>query len=197
MSFGKRLFDLVVASVGVLILLPLFLIVGIAIKIEDAGPVFYRQERVGYRGKHFRIWKFRTMVVDADKYGLLTVGQDSRITKVGYWLRKTKIDELPQLFNVIAGEMSLVGPRPEVPVYVALYNTDQKKVLDLVPGITDPASIRFKNENELLAEAADAEQIYILKILPAKITMNLEYGARAGLWSDLMVILETVWRLLV
>lgn len=193
MKPGKRLFDLLWSTLGLFVLWPLFLIIAILIKLDDGGPVFYRQERVGYRGKLFKMWKFRTMIVNAERVGKpLTVGRDPRITRIGYWLRKFKLDELPQLINVFLGEMSLVGPRPEVPKYVALYNAEQKRVLDLMPGITDPASIKFKDENELLAQADDPEKFYIEKIMPEKIHLNLEYAERATLWSDFLIILQTL-----
>jgi lipopolysaccharide/colanic/teichoic acid biosynthesis glycosyltransferase len=148
---------------------------------------------VGRRGKPFRIWKFRTMVVDAAVLGPpLTVGEDPRITPIGRWLRKLKLDELPQLFNVLVGEMSLVGPRPEVPKYVALYSPEQRRVLDCRPGITDPASLAYFNENELLAGAAEPQAVYIAQIMPAKLQINAEYAARATLASDLMIILRTL-----
>ncbi len=193
MRRSKRIFDLVCAIPGTALLLPVFLLVALAIKLEDRGPIFFRQERVGRDGRVFRIWKFRTMVVDAERLGgLLTVGEDRRITRVGRWLRRFKLDELPQLFNVLKGEMSLVGPRPEVPKYVALYTATQRQVLDLTPGITDPASVAFREESELLAQASDPEGLYVSEIMPAKIALNLEYAARATLWSDLLVVLQTL-----
>ncbi len=196
MKLEKRLFDIVASAIGLLVLWPVFLVIAVLIKLEDGGPVFYRQERIGYKGKPFKIWKFRTMVVNADKLGKpLTVGRDPRITRVGYWLRKFKLDELPQLLNVLLGEMSLVGPRPEVPQYVALYAPEQRKVLDLVPGITDPASIKFANEAELLAEASDPEKFYIEHVMPTKIRLNMEYASHATLWSDILVILKTLVRI--
>jgi lipopolysaccharide/colanic/teichoic acid biosynthesis glycosyltransferase len=196
MKLEKRLFDIVASAIGLLVLWPVFLVIAVLIKLEDGGPVFYRQERIGYKGRPFKIWKFRTMVVNADKFGKpLTVGRDPRITRVGYWLRKFKLDELPQLLNVLLGEMSLVGPRPEVPQYVALYAPEQRKVLDLVPGITDPASIKFANEAELLAEASDPEKFYIEHIMPTKIRLNMEYASHATLWSDILVILKTLVRI--
>lgn len=165
------------------------------IKLDDKGPVFFRQERVGYKGRPFRIWKFRTMVVDAEKIGKpLTVGRDPRITRVGYWLRKFKLDELPQLFNVLVGEMSLVGPRPEVPKYVALYTPEQRKVLDLVPGITDPASIKYRDESEILGRSPDPDRTYLEEIMPEKIRLNLEYAAHATVWSDFIIVLKTLFR---
>lgn len=197
MKLEKRLFDIIASVTGLLVLWPVFLVIAVLIRLEDGGPVFYRQERIGYKGRTFKIWKFRTMVVDADKLGKpLTVGRDPRITRVGYWLRKFKLDELPQLLNVLLGEMSLVGPRPEVPQYVALYTPEQRRVLDLVPGITDPASIKFANEAELLAEASDPEKFYIEHIMPTKIRLNLEYASQATLWSDICVILRTLVRII-
>ncbi|WP_448377448.1 sugar transferase [Fervidobacterium sp.] len=196
MRFEKRLFDILASAVGLIVLWPIFVVIAVLIKIEDGGPVFYRQERVGYKGRCFKMWKFRTMVVNAEKLGRpLTVGRDPRITRVGYWLRKFKLDELPQLLNVLSGDMSLVGPRPEVPQYVALYTPDQRRVLDLVPGITDPASIRFANEAELLAEASEPEKFYVEHIMPEKIRLNMEYAARANLLSDILVILQTLLRI--
>lgn len=196
MRWSKRAFDLFWTILGLPLLLPLFGLIAVLIKLEDGGPVFFRQERVGYKGRRFRIWKFRTMVVDAEKQGLLlTVGDDPRITRVGAWLRRLKLDELPQLFNVLAGEMSLVGPRPEVPAYVAYYTPEQRQVLNLMPGITDPASIQYRNESERLACAPNAEQTYIEQVMPEKIRMNLEYAQRATLWSDFLVILQTLARI--
>lgn len=193
MKWSKRLFDLFWSLLGLAVLWPLFLLIALLIKLEDGGPVFFRQERVGYKGHPFHIWKFRTMVVDAEKRGkLLTVGRDPRITRVGYWLRRFKIDELPQLINVTLGQMSLVGPRPEVPQYVALYTPEQREVLELVPGITDPASIAYRHENDLLACSPDPERTYIEEIMPEKIRLNLEYARRATIWTDLVVILQTI-----
>lgn len=193
MNPGKRALDLIGASVGLLVLWPLFLAVALLIKWEDGGSVFFRQMRVGYRGERFRIWKFRTMVVEAERIGpRLTVGDDSRITQMGRWLRRSKIDEFPQLLNVLVGKMSLVGPRPEVAEYVALYNEDQRRVLELMPGITDPASLEYRNENETLAEVSDPQTAYVKEIMPAKIRINLAYAERATLGSDLMVIFKTL-----
>lgn len=193
---GKRVLDFLLSLFGIIILSPLLALIAVEVKISDGGPVFFRQERVGRNGRRFRIWKFRTMTVGADKMGpLLTVGQDPRVTKVGRWLRQTKLDELPQLINVLAGEMSLVGPRPEVPRYVALYTEEQKAVLKLLPGITDPASIRFRNESELLATAADPERYYVEIVMPEKIRLNLEYASKASVWTDIAVIIHTLLRL--
>ncbi len=197
MSPAKRLFDLVCAGGGLLLLWPLLLAVGLCVWLGDRGPVLFGQERVGLGGRDFRMWKFRTMVVDAEKLGRkLTVGRDPRITRVGHWLRKSKLDELPQLLNVVRGEMSLVGPRPEVRRYVDLYTEEQRRVLDLVPGITDPASVKYRNESEMLAAEGDPEAAYIERIMPDKIRINLDYAARATVWSDLGVVLSTFARVL-
>lgn len=193
MTLSKRAFDLFWAVLGMLFLWPLFLVIALLIKLEDGGPVFFRQERVGYLGKLFQIWKFRTMVVNAERFGgQLTVGEDRRITRVGHWLRDLKLDEFPQLFNVLRGEMSFVGPRPEVLKYVEIYTTEQRRVLELVPGITDMASIKYRRESELLAQATDPERVYITRIMPDKIALNLAYAAQANVWRDLMVILKTL-----
>ncbi len=197
----KRIFDVTLTIPGLILLMPLFAIMAILIKIDSPGPVFYRQERVGKDSELFEIYKLRTMVVDAHKIGpLLTLEGDSRITRVGYWLRKYKIDELPQLINVLQGQMSLVGPRPEVLKYVEKYTPQQRAVLLLVPGITDPASIKYRNENEVLAilesnsDGNDFEYIYINEIMPEKIRINLEYADNRSLWSDFKVILATIFR---
>ncbi len=193
MTRAKRGFDLFWSALGLALLWPVFLLLGLLIALGDGGPVLYRQERVGKGGRLFRMLKFRTMIVDADKQGaLLTVGRDPRTTRVGYWVRKLKLDELPQLWNVLAGEMSLVGPRPEVPRYVARYTVEQWRVLDLTPGITDRASIRYRHESELLARATDPEALYVTEILPDKIRLNLEYAARATLWTDFGIVLSTL-----
>jgi lipopolysaccharide/colanic/teichoic acid biosynthesis glycosyltransferase len=191
-TVAKRALDLVASLVGSLLLLPLFVVVALVVA-SDGGPVFYRQQRVGRHGVPFRIWKFRTMVVDADRAGpALTAHGDPRITRVGHWLRRTKLDELPQLFNVIAGEMSLVGPRPEVPRYVALYTPAQRAVLALRPGITDPASLHYVDESALLAAADNPERLYVEQLMPDKIRRNLEYAAEAGLARDVWLILCTI-----
>jgi lipopolysaccharide/colanic/teichoic acid biosynthesis glycosyltransferase len=193
----KRVFDLLLSILGSLSLAPLFIIIAVLIKLEDGGPVFFRQKRVGYKGKTFFIWKLRTMTASAEKCsGRLSVGRDPSITRIGRWLRKTKINELPQLINVLLGEMSLVGPRPELLRYVALYNAEQRKVLDLKPGITDPASLRYRNESELLAGSADPEKTYIQEIMPKKIRMSLEYASKATILSDMWVIIRTFWSLI-
>lgn len=190
---SKRLFDLLFVIPGLLFVLPFFILFAVWIKLDSTGPVYFRQERVGYNGRLFSIWKFRTMMKHAEKDGSqLTIGDDPRITRSGYWLRKFKIDELPQLFNVLMGDMSLVGPRPEVPVYVSLYTAEQRRILDQIPGITDPASIRYRDENRLLSQSSDAEKTYRDDIMPEKIKINLEYAANASLWSDTKVILKTI-----
>jgi lipopolysaccharide/colanic/teichoic acid biosynthesis glycosyltransferase len=192
MKRSKRLFDIVCVIPGLIVLLPLGCVIGLAIWLEDRGPIIFKQERVGFRGVPFKIWKFRTMVVNAERLGKqLTVGRDPRITRVGALLRQTKLDELPQLVNVFLGEMSLVGPRPEVPRYVALYSTEQARVLELMPGITDLASIEYRDENQLLATASDPERLYVAEIMPTKIRINLEYAQRASVLNDLRVIALT------
>ena len=189
----KRLFDLCWTIPGLLVLWPAFLVIAVLIKLDDGGAVFFRQVRAGRYGRAFRVWKFRTMIARAEQCGgPLTVGEDPRITRVGRWLRHSKLDELPQLFNVLAGQMSLVGPRPEVPHYVALYTPDQRRVLELVPGITDPASIAYRDESALLAEAPDWERQYIEVIMPEKIRLNLAYAARANRWKDFLVVVVTL-----
>ncbi|HEY3379146.1 MAG TPA: sugar transferase [Armatimonadota bacterium] len=197
MTLGKRCFDLFWFGLGLLVIWPFLLLTVIIIKLDDGGPVFFRQERVGFRGRPFRMWKFRTMVVNAEALGrAITVGRDPRITRAGHWLRKTKLDELPQLFNVLSGEMSLVGPRPEVPRYVALYTLEQQRVLDVFPGITDPASIKYRDENQVLAQAADPDRTYIEDVMPEKIRINLAYAERASVAGDFGIILQTFTKLL-
>ena len=168
MTRAKRIMDVVAAGAGVVLLSPLLGLVALLVKSDDGGPVFFRQERVGYRGRPFRIWKFRTMVPDAARGLPLTVESDTRVTRIGGWLRRSKLDELPQLFNVLVGEMSLVGPRPEVPCYVASYSAEQRRVLELVPGVTDEASIRYVAESALLATAFDPERVYVSEIVPTR-----------------------------
>ena len=188
-----RSFDFTIALVFLILLLPLFLLVAIIIKLDDAGPVFFRQVRVGKGGRPFRIWKFRTMVVQAEGLGTsITVGNDRRITRCGAWLRRWKVDELPQLINVVLGEMGFVGPRPEVPRYVALYTEGQREVLGLRPGITDLASIAYRNEGELLSRHEDPETYYIQQIMGEKIRINLAYAAKSTLWRNIKVILATL-----
>jgi lipopolysaccharide/colanic/teichoic acid biosynthesis glycosyltransferase len=192
----KRLFDIVASGLGLLCLSPLFLILAVWIKCDTPGPVFYRQTRVGRYNRDFRLYKFRSMRIGADRQGLITVGgHDTRITRSGYFIRKYKLDEFPQLINVFIGDMSLVGPRPEVRKYVDLYTQEQMHVLDVRPGITDPASIRYRNENELLAQAADPDKYYIETIMPDKLRINLEYVANHSFWSDIVLIFKTFWEI--
>jgi len=195
---AKRAFDLLGASLGLLLLSPLLLAIAVAIKLDSRGPVFFRQQRVGRHGVPFRIHKFRSMVADAPQRGpALTVGADARITRVGRWLRRPRLDELPQLFNVLAGQMSLVGPRPEVPQYVAHYPAGlRERALSVRPGITDPSSLLYLDESELLASAADPEREYIEVILPRKLQCAADYAAKANLRSDIGVLLRTL-RLLI
>lgn len=190
---AKRAMDIVLSACALAILWPLLLLIALAIWIDDPGPVFYRQVRVGRNGKTFRIFKFRSMVMDADKKGLaITVGRDSRITRVGAVLRKTKLDELAQLLNVFLGQMSFVGPRPEVPKYVELYTPYQRQVLLVRPGITDYASIAYRNENDLLAGASDPEAMYIEQIMPDKIELNMKYLREISPLADIRLILKTI-----
>ena len=188
----KRLFDVVASGVGLLLLSPLFLLVAIWIKLDSPGPVFYRQVRVGQYNQDFRIFKFRSMRVGADKGSLVTIGgRDPRVTRSGYFIRKFKIGELPQLINVFIGDMSLVGPRPEVRHYVDYWTKEQLHVLDVRPGITDPASIKFRNENELLEKAEDAEKYYIEVIMQEKLRLYLEYVENHSFWYDIKLIFQT------
>ncbi len=188
----KRLFDIVASGLGLLTLAPVLLVVAIWIKVDSKGPVFYRQVRVGYKNRDFRIFKFRSMRMGADKGSLVTIGgRDPRITRSGYFIRKYKLDELPQLINVFVGDMSLVGPRPEVRHYVDYWTPEQMHVLDVRPGITDPASIKFRNENELMGQAEDPEDYYINVIMQEKIKLYLEYVEKAGFWYDIKLIFRT------
>lgn len=189
----KRLFDITASGLGLIALSPLFAIMAVWIKCDSPGPVFYRQVRVGRGNKDFRIFKFRSMRVGSDKKGLITVGgHDPRVTRSGYYIRKYKLDEFPQLINVFLGDMSLVGPRPEVRKYVDMYTPEQMHVLDVRPGITSLASLRYRNENELLAQAADPDRCYIEQVMPDKIAIDLEYVAHAGLWTDIKLIFSTL-----
>lgn len=188
----KRAFDIIASGLGLLILSPIFLILAIWIKWDSKGPVFYRQVRVGKNNKDFCIYKFRSMRVGADKGSLVTIGgRDPRVTRSGYWIRKFKLDELPQLINVFIGDMSLVGPRPEVRHYVNYWTEEQMHVLDVRPGITDPASIKFRNENELMEKAEDPEKYYIEVIMQEKIRLYLEYVKNHSFWYDIKLIFKT------
>lgn len=195
---AKRLFDLVFASAGTMMLLPLFAVIALWIKFDSSGPVFFRQERVGRFGRSFRIFKFRTMCLDAEARGRqITVGQDPRITRSGRFLRRYKLDELPQLLNVILGEMSLVGPRPEVPRYVALYPPDvRERVLSVLPGITDRASIEYRDENTILGRASNPEKAYVEEVMPVKLAYYERYVAERSIAGDVMLILRTFKALL-
>lgn len=188
----KRIFDIISSLFGLILLLPVFLVAGILVKLTTKGPILFTQIRVGKKNKDFKIYKFRTMKANSDKSGLLTVGgKDSRITKIGYYLRKSKIDELPQLINVLIGDMSFVGPRPEVRKFVNLYSEKQKKVLEVRPGITDLASIEFRNENEILAQQKKPNEYYIDVIMPHKLQINLNYIKERNLLKDFEVIFKT------
>ena len=189
----KRAFDIIFSFLGLLVLSPLFLIIAILIKRDSKGPVFFRGKRVGKDGKLFKIYKFRTMVVDAGKLGgPSTPDDDPRITKAGRFIRKYKIDELPQLINVLKGEMSLVGPRPEVEEYVKLYSEEEKAILSVLPGVTDYASIWNPNEGKVLAGSEDPEKAYMEKIWPEKQRLRLEYARGHSLWIDFKIILKTI-----
>lgn len=190
----KRLFDILASGIGILVLSPIFLVIAVWIKLDSKGPVFYRQVRVGLHNKDFRIFKFRSMRVGADKGSLVTIGgRDPRITRSGYIIRKLKLDELPQLINVFVGDMSLVGPRPEVRHYVNYWTPEQMHVLDVRPGITDPASIKFRNENELMEQAEDPEDYYINVIMQEKLKLYLDYVEHHSFWGDIGLIFKTFW----
>lgn len=189
----KRLFDFVFSLIGLLILSPVLIILSFCVVIDSRGGIFFKQVRVGKEGRDFFLFKFRTMFSNSDKKGLLTVGiRDSRITRIGYYLRKFKLDELPQLLNVLLGDMSLVGPRPEVRKYVELYNKEQLVVLSVKPGITDYASIEYANENELLGKSDNPNKLYIEEIMPAKLMLNMKYIANPGILTDIKIIFLTI-----
>ena len=191
-----RFFDFILSLVGLVVLAPIFIVLAIWIKIDSKGSVFYKQVRVGQNGIDFGLFKFRSMVVDADKKGLITVGgRDPRITRSGYFIRKYKLDELPQLINVLVGDMSLVGPRPEVRKYVDLYTDEQQKVLSVKPGITDYASIEYMDENEILGKSSDPEKTYIEDIMPEKIKYNMKYINNKNLFEYFKIILLTVLKI--
>jgi lipopolysaccharide/colanic/teichoic acid biosynthesis glycosyltransferase len=193
----KRIFDIAFSLIAIIILLPLFIVIALYVWIDSEGGVFYRQTRVGKNNKDFKLFKFRTMHINADKLGLLTIGNnDNRITKAGYWLRKYKIDEMPQVINVFIGDMSFVGPRPEVRKYVNLYNQQQLSVLSIRPGITDWASIEFRNENEVLAGYPDPEAAYIDIVMPRKLFLNMEYIKKRSVILDVKIILKTLSKII-
>ena len=190
----KRLFDLIASGCGLLVLSPIFLVLAIWVKLDSPGPVFYRQVRVGRGNKDFRLFKFRSMRIGSDKSGLITVGgRDPRVTRSGFYIRKYKLDELPQLINVFLGDMSLVGPRPEVRKYVDMYTPEQMHVLDVRPGITDMASICYRNENEILEKVDNPEQYYQDVIMQDKLRINLEYVKKHSLIGDILLIFKTLW----
>lgn len=190
----KRLFDIIASGCGLIVLSPLFIILAIWIKLDSMGPIFYKQSRVGQYNKDFLLYKFRSMRVGSDKKGLITVGnRDPRITRSGYFIRKYKLDEFPQLINVLIGDMSLVGPRPEVRKYVDLYTEEQMHVLDVKPGITDLASIRYRNENEILENAENPDEYYINVVMQDKLKINLEYVSNHSFWYDIALIFKTFW----
>lgn len=194
----KRFFDIISSIIGLVVLSPIFLVLAFWIKFDSKGPVFYRQIRVGKKGEDFKIFKFRSMRQGSDKKGLITVGgRDPRVTKSGFYIRKYKLDEFPQLINVLIGDMSIVGPRPEVRKYVNLYTADQLKVLSVKPGITDIASIKYRNENEILENAQDPDKMYVEVIMPDKLKYNLEYISKQSIIFDLKLIFLTIKEILV
>lgn len=194
-SFAKRIFDCTAAIVALLIFSPLLLVLSVWILVDSPGGVFYKQIRVGKNQKEFQLLKFRSMRTNADKAGQLTIGNDARVTRVGRFIRKFKFDEIPQLINIIKGEMSVVGPRPEVPKYVAMYSQEQLQVLDVLPGLTDYASIEYLNEQEVLGAAEDAEKVYIEEVMPAKLKLNLKYIQERNLWIDIKLIFKTLFKI--
>ena len=192
----KRLFDIILSCIGLFLLLPLLLAIALCIILDSKGGIFYLQKRVGKHNTDFSLFKFRTMATGSDKKGLLTIcGRDHRITRIGYYLRKYKLDELPQLLNVLLGTMSLVGPRPEVRKYVAMYTPEQLKVLSVKPGITDYASIAYANENELLGSVPNPEEVYITQLMPAKLQLNLRYINEQSLRTDLRIMAQTLLKI--
>jgi len=192
----KRGFDIIVSFLGLVVLCPLVLLVAVAIKLDSPGPIFFRQERIGRGFRPFFFFKFRTMAQDSIARGQsITVGDDPRITRVGWFLRKTKIDELPQLINVLRGEMTFVGPRPEVPQYVELFRQDYEEILKVRPGITDLASIKYRDEAALLAQAENPEEEYVTRVLPDKINLGKEYIRRSSVLFDLTLMFKTFLRL--
>ncbi|MEX0315172.1 MAG: sugar transferase [Allomuricauda sp.] len=189
----KRVLDIIISFIGILVLTPIYIIIAILVKSDSKGPIIYKQSRVGLNNIDFNIFKFRTMYLDSDKKGLITIGdRDPRVTSVGYYLRKLKLDELPQLFNVLFGHMSLVGPRPEVRKYVDYYSEQDLKVLNVRPGITDYASIEFRNENEMLKGAIDPDKKYIEEILPIKLSLNRKYIREKSFFTDIKILCLTI-----
>lgn len=192
----KRFFDIFFSLIVLIIMLPFFIFISIFIKLGSDGPVFYMQQRVGKNNRDFKLWKFRSMRTGSDKKGLITIGDDNRVTSTGRFLRKYKLDELPQLINIIGGDMSIVGPRPEVRKYVDLYNQEQLRVLSVKPGLTDYASLEYFNESEILGQYEDADKAYIEIIMPAKLKLNLDYIDNKKFGKDIGIILKTIWRIL-
>lgn len=192
----KRLLDFFLAFCGFLLLFPFLIIISLLIAMDSRGSVIYKQRRVGRQNRDFTILKFRTMKINSDKEGLLTIGSDERITAIGKWMRKYKIDEIPQLINILKGEMSIVGPRPEVRKYVDLYSEEEKRVLSVRPGLTDYASILYMNESEILAESENPEQKYMEEIMPHKLKLNLKYIDNQSIILDLRIIFSTIGRIL-
>lgn len=189
-----RFFDILFSLLGIIVLFPVFLLLYITIRLESKGGGFYKQLRVGRNGRDFYVYKFRSMRIGSDKQGLITVGgRDPRITRIGYFIRKYKLDELPQLFNVLKGDMSLVGPRPEVRKYVDLYTEEQRRVLSVRPGITDYASIEYVDENTILGQAEDADKAYVELILPDKIRYNMKYIEHQSVTEYFNIIFLTIW----
>lgn len=193
----KRFFDITASGLGLIVLSPIFLVLAIWIKADSKGPVFYRQVRVGRNNKDFRLFKFRSMRPDSDKGSLITIGgHDPRVTRSGYYIRKYKLDELPQLINVFKGDMSLVGPRPEVRKYVDIYTPEQMAVLSVRPGITSLASIRYRNENDILAAATDPQKAYIEQVMPDKLELDIEYVKNSNFWYDIKLIFSTLIKII-
>ena len=193
---AKRFFDILVSFLALIVLSPLFLIISILILLGSRGNVFYKQIRVGKNAKDFYLFKFRTMTPNSDVKGLLTIGEnDNRVTRIGFYLRNYKLDELPQLLNVFKGDMSIVGPRPEVRKYVDIYNEEQKKVLSIRPGITDYASIKYIEEGKFLNMARDPEQFYINELMPAKLELNLKYLRERNFFTDINILFETFFKI--
>jgi lipopolysaccharide/colanic/teichoic acid biosynthesis glycosyltransferase len=192
-----RFFDFIFSLIGIILIMPIFFVISMLIKIDSKGAIFYKQLRVGFKGKDFFVYKFRTMHINSDKLGLLTVGgRDPRVTKVGYVLRKYKLDELPQLLNVLIGDMSIVGPRPEVRKYTSLYTKEQQIVLDVLPGITDWASLTYKDENTLLSSSNNPELTYIDQIMPEKLKLNLIYIKKRTVFEYFKIIFYTFWAII-
>ena len=192
----KRLFDIVLTLTALVVLFPILLLIGLLVVLDSKGPMIYKQQRIGRGGKPFCLYKFRTMKHHWDKQGLLTIGErDPRITRLGYFLRKSKLDELPQLWNVLVGDMSIVGPRPEVKKYVDMYDARQRRVLDVRPGLTDPASLEYIDENKILESFEHPEEAYIKMIMPRKLELNLDYIERRNFFFDLFIMVRTLMRI--